>query len=60
MVPGVFGGYVPSGLNDAGEMIISDGVRRLAGAKGFTFEPRGEFSLKGSTFRSAWGGLLMR
>ena len=34
-------------LGDAGEVIVSDGVRQLAAGKGFTFEPKGEVSLKG-------------
>jgi class 3 adenylate cyclase len=34
-------------LGDAGEVIVSDSVRQLASGKGFTFEPRGETSLKG-------------
>ena len=34
-------------LGDAGEVIVSDSVRQLAAGKGFTFEPRGEVSLKG-------------
>jgi len=34
-------------LGDAGEVIVSDTVRRLAEGKGFTFEPKGEVSLKG-------------
>jgi class 3 adenylate cyclase len=34
-------------LGDAGEVIVSDIVRQLASGKGFTFEPRGETSLKG-------------
>jgi class 3 adenylate cyclase len=36
-------------LGDAGEVIVSDSVRQLASGKGFTFEPRGEVSLKGFT-----------
>jgi class 3 adenylate cyclase/alpha-beta hydrolase superfamily lysophospholipase len=34
-------------LGDAGDVIVSDSVRQLAAGKGFTFEPRGEVSLKG-------------
>jgi class 3 adenylate cyclase len=34
-------------LGDAGEVIVSDSVRQLAAGKGFTFEPKGEVSLKG-------------
>ena len=34
-------------LGDAGEVIVSDSVRQLAAGKGFTFEPRGEPTLKG-------------
>ena len=34
-------------LGGAGEVIVSDSVRQLAAGKGFTFEPRGEVSLKG-------------
>lgn len=34
-------------LGDAGEVIVSDSVRQLAAGKGFTFEPRGEVTLKG-------------
>ena len=34
-------------LGEAGEVIVSDSVRQLAAGKGFTFEPRGEVSLKG-------------
>ena len=32
---------------EAGEVIVSDSVRQVAAGKGFTFEPRGEVSLKG-------------
>jgi class 3 adenylate cyclase len=34
-------------LGGAGEVIVSDSVRQLAAGKGFTFEPKGEVSLKG-------------
>jgi class 3 adenylate cyclase len=34
-------------LGDAGEVIVSDSVRQLAAGKGFSFESRGEVSLKG-------------
>ena len=34
-------------LGDAREVIVSDSVRQLAAGKGFTFEPRGEVTLKG-------------
>lgn len=34
-------------LGEAGEVIVSDSVRQVAAGKGFTFEPRGEVSLKG-------------
>lgn len=34
-------------LGDAGEVIVADSVRQLASGKGFTFEPRGEVTLKG-------------
>jgi class 3 adenylate cyclase len=34
-------------LGDAGEVIVSDSVRQLASGKGFSFEERGEVSLKG-------------
>ena len=36
-----------SDLGAAGEVMVSDFVRQLAAGKGFTFEPRGEVSLKG-------------
>ena len=35
------------GSGDAGDVIVSDSVRQLAAGKGFTFESRGEVSLKG-------------
>lgn len=34
-------------LGDAGDVIVSDTVRRLAAGKGFSFLPRGEVTLKG-------------
>lgn len=34
-------------LGDAGEVIVSDSVRQLAAGKGFTFQTRGEVTLKG-------------
>ncbi len=34
-------------LGDAGDVVVSDTVRRLAEGKGFAFEPMGEVSLKG-------------
>ena len=34
-------------LGDAGEVVISDAVRQLAVGKGFTFESKGEVTLKG-------------
>jgi class 3 adenylate cyclase len=34
-------------LGNAGEVVVSDSVRQLAAGKGFTFEPKGEVSLKG-------------
>ena len=36
-----------SDLGDAGDVIVSDSVRQLAAGKGFSFESRGEVSLKG-------------
>jgi class 3 adenylate cyclase len=34
-------------LGEAGEVIVSDSVRQLSAGKGFTFEPKGEVTLKG-------------